>query len=253
MNNLSTIKKRHPKPSDFMPETHFSDSHPKWAGKPRCQSWSPNKGRQCKAPAIKEKIRCQAHGGMTPNGFASPHIKTGLYSKFLPAKLSSQYENLLTLGQDLFKIDDETAALTTLIQEQLAKIEVGESGAAWGKLQSLYNEMEILGQKPNKSAADIQQFNALFLELGKVTNYGSMIYAARNEAVGLMEQKRKLVADERKDWAAKHQAMSFDRVMLLLTCVVQGFKVALEKHISDDDARKAVLTDTQGVLNKVVR
>jgi len=219
----------------------------------QCKAKSKRTGERCKANCVTGRDVCYHHGGKSLGGLASPRITHGLYSKFLPAKLSSQYENLLTLGQDLFRIDDETAALTTLIQEQLSKIEAGESGAAWGKLQSLYNEMEVLGQKPNKSAADIQQFNALFLELGEVTNYGSMIYAARNEAVGLMEQKRKLVADERKDWAAKHQAMSFDRVMLLLTCVVQGFKVALEKHISDDDARKAVLIDTQGALNKVVR
>lgn len=252
MTNLSPEKTRHPKPSDFVPDIQFSDDHSKWPGANRCQSWNYNEGRQCKAPAVKSKKRCKAHGGLTPGGLASPHTKTGLYSAYLPIKLSTQYENLLTMGQDLFKIDDETAALTTLIQEQLTKIEIGESGAAWGKIQSLYDEMAILGQKLDKSPVDVQRFNALFLELGKVINDGSMAYTARNEAVGLMEQKRKLVADERKDWAAKHQAMSFDRVMLILTAMAASFKQSLEKHILDDKNRRSILTDTQKFLDRVI-
>lgn len=252
MNDLSTEKIRHPKPSDFVPETHFDDDHPKWGGKSRCQAWSPNKGRQCAALCVRQKTKCQAHGGMTPNGLASPHIKHGLYSAYLPAKLSSNYQDLLTLGQDLFKIDDETAALTTLIQQQLERLETGESGAAWGKLQALYEEMAILGQKPDKSAADVQRFNALFVELGKIIGHGSMAFSARSEAVGLMEQKRKMVSDERKDWAAKHQAMSFDRVMLILTAFAHSFKESLDRHVDNDKDRRMILSDTQAFLDKVI-
>lgn len=251
-NNLSTEKIRHPKPPDFVPETRFSDDHPKWGGKSRCQAWSPNKGRQCAALCVRQKTKCQAHGGLTPNGLASPHTKTGIYSKYLPAKLSSSYQDLLTLGQDLFKIDDETAALTSLIQEQLERIESGESGAAWDKLKGLYDEMAVLGQKLDKSPADVQRFNALFVELGKVINSGSMAYAARSEAVGLMAEKRKMVSDERRAWSEKHKAMSFDRVMLILTAMVATFRQALEKHISDDKDRRSVLSDAQKFLDRVL-
>jgi hypothetical protein len=80
-----------------------------------------------------------------------------------------------------------------------------------------------------------------------------MQWVARAEAARLTDLKRKLVNDERRDQAAKHQAMSFDRVMLLLAAVVHGFKTALDEHVADDKARKAVLTDAQGTLNKVVR
>ncbi len=253
MDTLSPIKTRHPKPSDFTPIIHFPDDHPKWPGRSRCQSWNYNKGRQCEAPAVRLKKRCKAHGGLTPGGLASPNIRHGLYSNFLPARLAGSYENLLTLGQDLFKIDDETAALTSLIQEQLEKIESGESGAAWQKLSEIYEKLAILGQKPNKSSEDIQMFNALFVELGKVISDGSMAFAARSEAVGLIEQKRKFVSDERKDWAAKHQAMSFDRVLLILTAMVATFRQALEKHISDDKDRRSVLSDTQKFLDRVLQ
>lgn len=199
------------------------------------------------------KERCKVHGGLTPGGLASPHIKTGLYSAYLPARLSGSYQNLLALGQDLFKIDDETAALTSLIQEQLEKIESGESGAAWQKLSEIYEKLAILGQKPNKSPEDIQEFNALFVALGKIIDSGSMAFAARNEAVGLIEAKRKMVADERKVWSEKHRAMSFDRVMLIMTAMAASFKQALEDHIIDDKSRRSVLSDTQKFLDRVLQ
>ncbi len=245
---------RYPKPDNFSPETNFSGDWPvkRKQGAARCQSWNPNQGRQCNSSPVKGSIRCDSHGGKSLSGIASPTYKTGIYSKHLPAKLSGNYQNLLTLGQDLFKIDDETAAMTTLIQQQLERMESGESGATWGKLQDLYDEMEILGQKQDKSSEDIQRFNTLFVELGKIVNSGSMVFAARNEAVGLMEQKRKLVSDERKNWAAKHQAMSFDRVMLILTAMAACFKQSLEKHIDDAKSQRAVLSDAQEFLSRVI-
>lgn len=253
MDNLSPEKIRHPKPSDFVPKIRFFDDHSKWPGADRCQSWNYNKGRQCEAPAVRLKKRCKAHGGLTPNGLVSPHIKHGLYSDFLPARLAGNYQDLLNLGQDLFKIGDETAIITILIENQLARLEDGESRAAWDKLQTLYDEIAILGQKSNKSASDVQKFNSLFIELGEIVNSGLMAFSARDEAVKLVEQKRKMVADERKDQQAKYQQMSFDRVLLLLTAIVASFKQSLEAHIIDDKDRRSVLADAQKFLDRVLQ
>ncbi len=253
MGNLSPEKIRHPKPSDFVPDIQFSDDHSKWPGANRCQSWNYNKGRQCDAPAVRLKKRCKAHGGLTPSGLASPHIKTGIYSKHLSAKLSSNYEALLTLGADLFKIDSETAIVTSLIQQQLERIESGESGAAWQKLSDIYGKAVIVAQKPNKSPEDVLVFNALFVEIGAIINGGTMAFAARSEATQLIEQKRRLVSDERKDMAQKHQAMSFDRVLLIMTALIASVKQSLEMHIDNDKDRQSVLSDTQHFLGRVLQ
>lgn len=202
---------------------------------------------------MRGEIRCHVHGGKTPKGLASPNLtQGGIYSKYLPVNLLSQYESLLSLGQDLFKIDDETAVVTVLLQQQLDRIESGESGMAWQRIKELYQELTVLGQRQNKSPEDIQKFNRLFVELGDVISGGSMSYGARNEAVDLVDRKRKLVADQRRDWAAKHQAMTFDRVLLLLTAMAASVTQSLEKHISSDKDRTAVLMDTQMFLNRVM-
>lgn len=218
----------------------------------QCKAKSKRTGKHCRANCVTGRDVCYHHGGMTPTGLASPNTKHGLYSSHLPTKLSTQYQELLTLGQDLFRIDDETAVLTSLVQQQLGKIEDGESSLAWNRLQSLYDEMSILAQKPDKSQADVQKFNSLFGELGKVINSGTMAYAARDETIKLIEQKRKMVADERKNWSEKHKAMSFDRVLLLMTAMAASFKQSLEVHIDDDKSRRVVLSDTQKFLDKVL-
>lgn len=242
------------KPDNFVPETHFPADHPVKPGTPRCQSWNPNQGRQCELSPIRGKIRCKSHGGKTPSGLASPHHKTGLYSKSIPVRLLGEYESLLALGDDLFRLDDETATLTTLIQESLAKMETGESKEAWAKLQSLHFDMTEIGAKPasEKTPEDAQLFNAYFAEMGKIINYGNMAYAARGEVVALVESKRRLVSDERRDQANKHVAMNFDRVLLLLTAMANSFKQSLEKHLDDDKSRRVILSDTQTFLDRVI-
>ncbi len=249
---------RHPKPDDFIPETHFPADWPieRRRGTHRCQSWNPNEGRQCANSPMGSGsgngFRCDSHGGKTPSGIASPNLKTGLYSHSLPARLGTQYKELLKMGENLFRIDDETAVISTLIQEQLDRIDEGESAATWKKLRELYDEMAVIGSIPNKTPSDIAEFNNLFTRIGRIVNYGAGQWMARAEAVKLIEQKRKLVADERKDQAAKHTAMSFDRVLLIMTALVASVKQALEKHIDNDKDRRLVLSDTQTFLNKVI-
>lgn len=203
---------------------------------------------------MKGQATCYHHGGKSLSGLASPRHKTGLYSKSIPVRLLGQYESLLALGGDLFRLDDETATLTTLIQESLAKMETGESKEAWAKLQSLHSDMTEIGAKPTseKTPEDAQLFNAYFAEMGKIINYGNMAYAARDEVVALVENKRRLVSDERRDQAAKYQVMSFDRVLLLLTAMAGSFKQSLEKHLDDDKSRRVILSDTQTFLDRVI-
>ena len=249
---------RYPKPDDFEPETHFPDDWPvvKRRETPRCRSWNPNEGRQCANSPMKTGngipgIRCDSHGGKSLGGIASPNLKSGLYSKFLPVALEGEHQALLALGDDLFRIDQETTLIVGLIQEQLSRIDEGESGQAWAQLREIFDELSEVGAITNKSAADVARFNSLFSRLGRVINYGAAQWMARAEVVKLVEQKRKLVDSERKDRAAKFQSMSYDRVMLVLTAIVSSFRTALDRYVDDEDSRKQVLNHAQGALKKI--
>ncbi len=50
----------------------------------QCTATSKRSGVRCRKTAMKARTVCLAHGGRTPRGVASPHLKHGRYSKALP-------------------------------------------------------------------------------------------------------------------------------------------------------------------------
>lgn len=217
----------------------------------KCTAKAKTTGKQCKNPAMPNG-KCRMHGGRTPSGLASPHYKHGLYSKSIPARLETNHAELLALGDYIFRINDETTLMTALIQEQVEKMEQGESGAAWRKLKTMYSTMLDISTKPTQTPAEIREYNNLFSSMGSILNQGVMMFAARDEVAMLVDSKRKLVNDERRVQAAKHQSMTYDRVMLVLTAMASAFKRALEKHVENQKSRQSVLLDTQQSLTEVL-
>ena len=77
----------------------------------QCQAKSKATGVQCRRRAVKGKRVCTVHGGLTPSGHASPHFKSGRYSRYLPARLTERYreaqadQRLLELREEIALID----------------------------------------------------------------------------------------------------------------------------------------------------
>jgi hypothetical protein len=65
---------------------------------------------------------CLAHGGRTPRGAASPHFKTGRYSRSLPGHLLAAYERALT-DPKLLSLRDEVALTDAMIAELLRQLD----------------------------------------------------------------------------------------------------------------------------------
>ncbi len=55
----------------------------------QCTATSKRSGNQCQKHAMRGRTVCLAHGGKTPRGTASPHFKTGRYSRSLPGHLAA--------------------------------------------------------------------------------------------------------------------------------------------------------------------
>lgn len=217
----------------------------------QCQAKAKSTGEQCQRRAVNGRRVCTVHGGKTPRGLASPHTIHGLYSKDLPAKLSSSYQDLLSLGDRLWQIADEAAAITTLTKQALQGIDNGESGAAWRRIAQLHEQMEAIQTKDEQTAEDTKNWSKAFDEIGQISRHKSMSYAARDEAMRLMNLKRQFVGDERKARTEAHRAMSYEQAMLMLVAVVNSFRQALEKYV-DPDTRNQILIEGQKVISKVL-
>lgn len=86
----------------------------------QCTARSKRSGQQCRKHAMHGRDVCLAHGGKTPRGAASPHFKTGRYSRSLPGHLVAAYEQALH-DPTLLSLRDEIALseamLATLLQQ----------------------------------------------------------------------------------------------------------------------------------------
>lgn len=196
-------------------------------------------GGTCKQPALANG-RCRFHGGKTPGGIASPHFKTGRYSKYLPARLSDRYHESLT-DPDLLELRSEIAVLDARMGELIERIDTGESGAAWVAARlalQQYNESELDGDKAKKVAAMRQLEEAL--------ERGAADYAIWSEIAAMTEQRRKLVESERKRLVDMQQVITSDRAMLLIGAVVD----IIRRNVTDRGMLSGINRELTALLNR---
>ena len=106
----------------------------------QCKAKSKRTGNRCLRPAMNDKEVCYHHGGRTPRGMASPHFKTGRYSKFLPDRMASRFEE----GQadtELLALRHEISVLDARTEDLLKRVDSGESGELWRQLRDVQKEL----------------------------------------------------------------------------------------------------------------
>jgi hypothetical protein len=88
----------------------------------QCTATSKRSGQRCRKSAMRGRTVCLAHGGRTPRGAASPHFKTGRYSRSLPGHLVAAYERALA-DPTLLSLRDEVALTDAMIAELLGQLD----------------------------------------------------------------------------------------------------------------------------------
>ncbi len=88
----------------------------------QCTARSKRSGQQCRKHAMRGRDVCLAHGGKTPRGAASPHFKTGRYSRSLPGHLVAAYKRARHDPQ-LLSLREEIALTDAMIAELLAQLD----------------------------------------------------------------------------------------------------------------------------------
>jgi hypothetical protein len=179
------------------------------------------------------------HGGKHPRGLASPHFKTGRYSKHLPSRLAAQY---VAAESDprLLELRDEVALTDARLADLLGRVDTGESGALWQSLQAL--RMEVIAcKKAGDSIGQAKALNALLDMVGQ----GHADYRAWAEIGGVIEQRRKLVESERKRLIEMQQTLTVERAMLLIGAISGVIKA----HVHDRTTLAAIGRDIESIIS----
>lgn len=209
---------KYSKPPDFEPIPDFPEGHHNY-GKPRCQAWSPNQGRQCLGIAMRGGDKCRVHGGRTPKGIASPHFKSGRYSETgLPAGYLETYHKSLS-DSELLSYRDDLALLEARQVFIITNLDKMPSFEIWKQLNFAYEQFERATKKqdPQASATAINDIRSLIKR-------GLTEWMQWQEIMSIQEQKRKLGESERKRLTEMQQLVTVERVLALMAALTDSVK-----------------------------
>jgi hypothetical protein len=210
-----------------------------WTVQMRCTAKSKQSGEQCKRNASTGRTVCAMHGGKTPVGLASPHLKTGRWSKDLPTRMAALYEEtahdpeLLSLRQDIRLID-------ALIQSKFDKLDTGESGEAWKLMRTSVESLEY-----GIDTEDYAGCRKALRAMRDVIDQRVAHYATEIEIRSSLDQRRKLVESETKITLAGEQAISVEKAMLLIGAIAG----ILKTRIHDTSTLATIQQDISLLLN----
>jgi len=186
------------------------------------------------------------HGGKTPRGIASPSFKHGRYSQDLPARLQESYRQALEDDQRL-ALEDEIAVVDARLRDLLARVDTGEAGLVWRRLQDTFADFTAANR-----ANDREEMAAALNELGRLIGRGNADYAAWHEVNNMLALRMRLTESERKRIMEAQQFVTVDKLMVYTAAVSDAIKQAVTRNITDTRLRSIILADAADELRRLL-
>ena len=185
------------------------------------------------------------HGGTALRGMASPRYKHGRYSKYLPERMLPRYLEARD-DPDLLNLRWEVGLVDARIADLLKRVDSGEAGIMWGKLDELrlrFEQAQMQG-RAKTSAQAVQEMMILVAR-------GSSDFAAWDEVIGLVEKRRRLVESERKRMVEMHQMVAVERALVMVDQLARSVREHVLAHC-DGDAARIILSGVQADITRVI-
>jgi hypothetical protein len=202
----------------------------------RCGAKKRN-GDPCQQWPVKGRRRCRMHGGKTPLGASAGRYIHGRYSKFLPTRLFAAYQDAVT-DPKLIELRRDIALTDARIGDLLQRVDTGESGAIWRQAQ-----LAMAGFRLAQAKGDVEGMQRAIGRVEQLVTHGHTDYAAWDEVIALIEQRRKLVESEQKRVTMATEVLTVERAMTMLAQVVG----IIERHVSDRGILQRIALDMQAL------
>lgn len=182
--------------------------------------------------------RCHKHGGASLSGLASPVLVTGRYSKHLPTRLISRYQQAVS-DPDLLALRDDIGLLDTRIGQVVSALDTGESKEAWVSLLSIWSTFEEQFQSLLDTGEPPEEMEGTVSKVSTLIRSGLSESYVWSEIRGLLKERADLVANERKRMVELQQYVTAEKAMLFVTAVMDSVR----RNVSDRDALAAISAD----------
>ena len=171
-------------------------------------------GDICTQVVCRGRNRCRFHGGLTLVGPASGSYVSGRYSRYLPTRMAAKYREA-EHDPDLLSLREEVKALDARIGDVLTRVDTGESGAVWARLQEAYQEFRVARAAGN-TPANVQKMQLALARMEEQIGAGVRDWQAWEHVVKLWEERRKLVDTEVKISLARKYYISHTEGMVMM-------------------------------------
>jgi len=174
---------------------------------------------------------CAIHGGKTPRGIASPHLKHGRNSKHLPTRLLSSYLESLNDPQQL-ELTEAIAVIDSRIAELISKLDIKEARNWYRELNGLFSQLE-------QSRGDAVRMAYYINELGRTIREGASEYHRWGELVEMFETRRRQVETQRKMTQDNEQYIKVDRMMVMVSALLDVIRTEVgDRKVLDAISRR---------------
>lgn len=177
--------------------------------------------------------RCRMHGGNAPRGADLPQFKHGRYSKSMPDRLLSRYEEALA-DEERHDLRDEIALAETKVDDLITGMHDGESDRLWIRLLKL--EMQMRGA-PEERAGE------LLSEIIDIIRRGGNEALAWQDIDRWTSRKQKAVETDVRVAQVKQEMVSAEEVMHLIAAILD----AIRRHVEDQATRSALAREIRAI------
>jgi hypothetical protein len=177
------------------------------------------------------------HGGSTPSGIASPHFKTGRYSKDLPPLIAGRYEEALANRGEMLKLYDEIALIDTRIADLCQRFESGERDSLWEDIQETLADLDAAKQAGEGIEPFLDQLQA-------IVRKGRETIQTWRDLEAAIHAKAKLVSIEGKRQKDMGETMTKDEA----NTIFRHLTTVIKRHVTDPQTLTAMAQDFKAYI-----
>lgn len=192
-------------------------------------------GHRCRGRRVHGRWVCQRHGGRVPAGIESHAWKHGLFSQYLPQRLTHVYNQALEQGASLLPLRQHIALMDTRVIELLGQLDAGETSARWHELLVLIEQCQRA-----HSVGDVTRMHALLLQQHHLVQRGAADAESWQELYHALETRRRLTETEYKRQMAVDMMLTAEEAIGIIDMLATLVAVTLEEYVANADIRTQI-------------